>query len=158
MADGRSAVHRAVSLEGFMRKVTELFVALAFFSLLVFLSVRLQGAFSMGGSAAVFVLGVAFLGAFVRFSFIRQHSPVWFYTAALLAALWYPFAFTATGSAYSNGPGLSDPRFYVDFLLSLQIAAVYRPLLMLLGAALAGGALGNTFRRRFRRVHESEPD
>lgn len=135
-----------------MRKVIESLVVLALFSLLVFLSVRLQGPFSMEGPAAVFVLGVAFLVSFLRFIFFRQRSAVWFYAAVLLVTLWYPFAYTATGSAYTNGPGLSDPRFYVNFLLSLRIEAVYSPLLMVLAASFAGGALGHTFGRLFRRV------
>jgi hypothetical protein len=140
-----------------MRKVVESLVVFALFSLVVFISVRLQGPFSMEGPVAVVVLGAAFLIAFLRFIVFRQRTAVWFYAAVLLVTLWYPFAFTATGSAYTNGPGLSDLRFYVNFLLSLRIEAVYRPLLMLLGASVAGGALGYSFGRLFRRLPKPQP-
>ena len=115
---------------------------LALFSALIWFSVEIQGPFSMSGSAAAFTLGTAFLVAFLRFIVFQGRSALWFFAGVLLAALWYPFAYTAIGSAYANRPGLSSQRFYMDLLLSLQIEAVYRPLLMLLAASLAGGALG----------------
>lgn len=141
---GRPVSHRTLSdeRETIIRKVIELVVVLALFSALIWLSVGLQGPFSMTGSAAVFTLGVAFLVAFLRFILFRWRSAIWFFAGVLLSTLWYPFAYTVIGSTYANGPGLSSPRFYMDLLLALRIEAVYGPLLMLLAASLAGGALG----------------
>lgn len=157
MAGRCSTVLYAIKKEVLIRKVIELLGALALFSALIWFSVWLQGSFSMAGSAAVFTLGVTFLVTFLRFIFSQRRSTIWFFVGVLLAMLWYPFAHTAIDSAYANGPSLISSRFYADLLLALRIEAVYRPMLMLLAASLAGGTLGYILGRVFRRTPKSQP-
>lgn len=151
---GRRVSHHTLrdEREALIRKVIELSVVLAFFSVLIWLSVGLQGPFAMTGSASVVILGIAFLAAFLRFIIFQWRSAMWFFVGVLLATLWYPIAYTAIDSAYANGPGLSGLRFYMNLLLALRIEAVYRPLLMLLAASLGGGALGYIVGRLFPRA------
>lgn len=128
-------------------RITDGFVAFVLVSVVVATSVRLQGFFSMEGTAAVFTMGCIFLFGFVRFSFMSNKVKIFYLGGSFLAALWYPFFLVLFSGAEGGGPRLWSFGFYWCMLTSLRYREAYLPVLSVMLFSVSGVLVGSFLHR-----------
>lgn len=140
-----------------MKRAMEALAVFELFGVLVFLSIALQGPFSMSGSAAIVVLGAAMILAFSRTALTHKRESTAFFLGALLPALWYPVGYAVVGVGYAEPRASSSRRLLSEFLAGLVEDRVYFPMALLVGVVLLGGSLGQAVSRARRNSLRSAP-